>query len=273
MPELPEIETIRTALEPQIINRIMKKVTLRRPDLRFAIPKKLPKKVQGSPITAVHRRSKYLLIDFKNGQTLIVHLGMSGRLFFTDKNREYDKHDHVLFDFNEGKHLRFRDPRRFGLLDICKTKHLANHKLFKNLGVEPLSDDFTAECLLNFCKKSSAPIKSLIMNANNVVGVGNIYANEALFLSGILPTRLGKKITLSEASVLCANIKKILLASIKLGGTSFRDYVGISEDPGLHQLSLKVYGREGEKCKVCGQKILRVVQSNRSSFYCAKCQK
>lgn len=272
MPELPEIETIRTALEAQILAKKIQRTVLRRPDLRHVIPKDLPERIKLSPVCALRRRSKYLLIDFRNGETLIIHLGMSGRLYFAEKERDYDAHDHVLFDFEDGKHLRLRDPRRFGLLEICKTSELDQHKLFLHLGEEPLNEEFTPETLYQFAKKSDSPIKLILMNAKNVVGVGNIYANEALFFSGVRPTRRGVKITVDEADRLCHNIKKVLRESIAQGGTSFRDYVSTNEEPGFHQLHLSVYGRENEPCRVCGRLIKRVIQSNRSSFYCPQCQ-
>lgn len=273
MPELPEVEIIRRKLAPQIIDTSIVSIRFRRQDLRIPIPKDLKKRVVGYKIIDVRRRSKYLLVDFANDQTLIIHLGMSGRLFFTSSNRTYDKHDHVLFDLSNGKHLRFQDPRRFGILTVCETPDLDNHKLFSHLGLEPLSDEFTGKRLYLICKRSTSPIKNFIMNAKYVVGVGNIYANEALFLSQIRPSRRGFRVTKTEAYQLCANIKRVLAESIEMGGTSFRDYVDPYEQPGLHQLHLRVYDRENQPCRACQMPIKRIVQSNRSSYYCMNCQK
>jgi formamidopyrimidine-DNA glycosylase len=237
------------------------------------IPQDLATTATKSPIKKIHRRSKYLLIDLANGITVIFHLGMSGRFFFTDKKTRRDKHDHVYFDTEDGLHLRLRDPRRFGLLTTCATVQLPEHKLFKNLGCEPLTSDFNAKFLHTLCRRTQTSIKSLLMNAKHVVGIGNIYANEALFLSGIKPSRVTQKITAQETAHLCPNIKHILNRSIELGGTTFRDYVDSDGKPGLHQLELFVYGREGQPCKNCQTPIKRIMQNNRSSFFCPRCQR
>lgn len=273
MPELPEIETLRTALRASIVNQTISAIHVRRRDLRFDVPRDLSQRFKQSTVVGVRRRSKYLLIDFDHGYTLIVHLGMSGRLFLTEASRSLDKHDHVTFDFAHGLHMRFRDPRRFGLIDYCDTSRECEHRLFQHLGFEPLDDEFQAQQLMEFCAHSKSAIKSLIMNARNVVGVGNIYANEALFASGLHPATLGCDVNKRSATVLCEQIKTILKNSIALGGTSFKDYVSLNEEPGLHQLHLRVYGQEGRPCPQCQSPIQRLIQSNRSSFYCAVCQK
>ena len=273
MPELPEVESLRRKLVPQLVGKAFVKVTLRRANLRYPLTPNLKTAFLNSPILDVRRRSKYLLIDFSNAQTLVVHLGMSGRFFFTESSSTLDKHDHVLFDLNDGKQLRFRDPRRFGMMMLVATAKLSANRFFKNLGVEPLTDDFSAESLQALCKTSNTPIKSLLMNAKYLVGVGNIYANEALFLTGIRPTRVAKKITRAEAATLCHNIKNILAESIARGGTTFRDYVDSDQKPGLYQIELFVYGRAGEPCHRCQSPITRIVQTGRSSFYCAACQR
>lgn len=273
MPELPEVESLKRKLETRLIGKALRHVTLRRADLRWPIPKNLNQKLVPRKLVGLRRRSKYLLWDFEGGQTLILHLGMSGRLFFADSARQFDVHDHVLFDFDSDLHLRFRDPRRFGMVLICATKDLSTHKLFCHLGPEPLGDLFSGESLFLSCKKSRSPIKSFLMNAKVVVGVGNIYASEALFKSGIRPTRPAYKLTQKEAENLCRSIKAVLEESIVAGGTSFRDYVGANEEPGLHQLKLKVYGREGMPCETCHNLIKKITQTGRSSFYCPGCQK
>lgn len=273
MPELPEIETICRKLTPRLKNKKFTQITRHRNDLRIPIPQDLSITATKSQIKKIHRRSKYLLMDLANGVTVIFHLGMSGRLFFTDKKTPRDKHDHVCFDTEDGLHLRLRDPRRFGLLTTCPTSQLAQHKLFKDLGCEPLNPEFNARFLHALCRKTQTSIKAFLMNAKNIVGIGNIYANEALFLSGIKPSRATQKITAQDATNLCGNIKHVLNRSIELGGTTFRDYVDSDGKPGLHQLELYVYGREGQPCKKCQTPIKRVTQNNRSSFLCSRCQR
>lgn len=273
MPELPEVETILRKLSPHIQDAVIKAVSVRRPDLRFPIPKNFVKVLQKAMVTSLTRRSKYLCIHLSNEQTLIIHLGMTGRLYVCEADRKIEKHDHVLFDFTNGKHLRFLDPRRFGFMDVAKTSALQEHKFFSNLGVEPLSADFNPEVLARICDGKQSPIKSVLMNAKHVVGVGNIYACEALFLAGVSPLRLAHSLRTQEIQSLCCVIKSVLQDSIRSGGTSFSDYVDVDEKPGLHQISLKVYQRESEPCLVCGKPIVRVVQANRSSFYCKNCQK
>ncbi len=273
MPELPEIETISRKLRDRLGLRSVKNITLRRKDLRYPMPVKLIQDLVGKKILSVRRRSKYIVIDLSQNFSLIVHLGMSGRLFFTEASAALNKHDHVLFDFDLGLHLRLRDPRRFGMLDVCVTSDLDQHKLFKNLGPEPLEENFNAEVLFEITKKSTSPIKTLIMNAKYVVGVGNIYASEALFMSRIRPTRRACTLKKHEVLALCGAIKQVLTQSIADGGTTFRDYVDTEGSPGLHQLSLCVYDRAGEICSVCGGIVKSVVLGQRSTYYCPSCQK
>lgn len=272
MPELPEIETIRKKLAQRIVQQRVGSVVLRRSDLRIPIPTRIKKILVNVRIQDVRRRSKYLLIDFENLWTLVIHLGMSGRLFFTSPERVLGKHDHVLFNFVGGEQMRFCDPRRFGLVTVCKTGDLLQHELFSHLGVEPLSDDFNETHFYKICQKSLSAIKTVLMDAHRVVGVGNIYANEALFLSGIKPQRCANRISKTEVKKLCGAVKSVLLQSIESGGTTFRDYVDVDENPGLHQIQLKVYGRAGGVCLVCGMAIRKITQTSRSSFFCPKCQ-
>jgi len=273
MPELPEVETICRSLSSRIKSLTLTDIELKRLDLRYPIPKEIINLFINQKIISVNRRSKYILINFDNDHTLIIHLGMSGRLFFTDKNCKMDKHDHVLFDFKNKIHMRYRDPRRFGFISYVKTCELNAHKFFSHLGPEPLSEIFDGDHLYDSCHHSLSPIKSVIMNASVVVGVGNIYANEALFLSNIRPQKKAHRVSKKSYGLLCKNIKKVLAESIKLGGTTFRDYVNTDQEPGLHQLYLRVYNRENKPCKTCQTHIKRVTQSGRSSFYCPECQK
>lgn len=272
MPELPEVESLKLKLKPRLIGKRLVRVTLKRKDLRVPMPQNLQKNLGGERVINVRRRSKYLLMDFSNQHSLILHLGMSGRLFFTSKQRSLDTHDHVLLDFEGGLHLRLRDPRRFGVLLLTSTAKIGEHKLLHHLGPEPLEKDFSANYLFKLCQKSRAPIKNFLMNAKHVVGVGNIYATEALFLSNIRPTRMACQIKKHESEKLCQAIKKVLGESIKSGGTTFRDYVDVDEKPGLHQLKLNAYAREGETCFRCQSFIKRIIQAGRSSFYCPECQ-
>lgn len=273
MPELPEIESLRQKLAPKLKNAVLSKLVFRRADLRAPLPKDAPKRLCDKRITSITRRSKYLLINFENAPTLVVHLGMSGRFFFAPKQLPLDAHDHVLIDFKDGRHMRLRDPRRFGMLFLCDPAKQAAHPRFKDLGPEPLEAEFSGSYLLSCCKRAQTPIKSLLMNAHRVVGVGNIYASEALFLSGIRPTRMAARVTAAEADTLCANIKRVLTRSIAAGGTSFRDYVDAEQKPGLYAVNLNVYGRAGRPCPRCATTIKRVTQTGRSSFYCPACQK
>lgn len=273
MPELPEVETILNKLRPRILNATIARITTRRKDLRFPFPKNFATNLKGQKILKLSRRSKYLLLDLANHKTLIIHLGMTGRLYICDKDRPLQKHDHVLFDFDDNLHLRFLDPRRFGFMDIEDTGTLAHSKFFKHLGVEPLNPKFTADTLHTICQSSTSPIKATLMNAKHIVGVGNIYACESLFLAGISPDRNSNSVSRLECDQLVKAIKGTLTKSIKAGGTSFRDYVDVDEKPGLHQISLNVYGREGLPCCSCKNTIKRMQQSNRSTFYCSHCQK
>lgn len=273
MPELPEVESLRIKLEPQILGSEIKSLIMRRQDLRFDIPKNLPKEIAQCRVVELKRRSKYLLLATDAGKTWIIHLGMSGRFFFADPKLAFDKHDHIIVDWQDGRQMRFRDPRRFGMMDWVATKNIAKHPWLINLGIEPLSNEFSAKSLFDFCQKSKAPIKTLLMNAKFVVGIGNIYASESLFLAKIAPDRQSNALKPNEAKVLCAAIKTVLQKSIAVGGSSIRDYVDSSASPGLYQLQLSVYGRDGEICKGCGSTIMHLTQAGRSSFYCPTCQK
>ena len=267
MPELPEVETIRRKLVPQLVSRQLKSLKLMRQDLRFPIPQTIHN-LKGARVSDVKRRSKYLLIYFESGQVLMIHLGMTGRLYFCEKNRPLHKHDHILFDFDQNKHLRFQDPRRFGFVDLETQERLS-----QNSFISHLSADFSAASFFEKTKKSTSPIKTMIMNAKYVVGVGNIYASEALFLAAIDPQRKANQLSLSQVKKLVSSIQKVLSQSIEMGGTTFRNYVSVDEQPGLHQIQLKVYQRAGEPCVICQKPIQQLRMGGRSTFYCKKCQK
>ncbi len=271
MPELPEVETTRRGIEPHIVRQKISDIVVRQKHLRWPIPTTLKSHTVGQVINQVERRGKYLLLHMDNG-TIIIHLGMSGSLRITDKNSIPEKHDHFDLVLNNKKILRLRDPRRFGA--VLWTSHsVAQHKLIKNLGPEPLNENFNADYLYKLSQNRKVPIKSFIMNSQVVVGVGNIYANEALFMSGINPKRAANRISLQRYQVLVANIKKVLTAAIKQGGTTLRDFVRQDGKPGYFQQTLLVYGKEGKPCSQCGLPIKKITQQQRSSFYCPHCQK
>lgn len=270
MPELPEVETTRRGIEPYLLNEKITALTIHQWQLRWAIPKNITD-IKQQKITSVERRGKYILIKTAKG-TAIVHLGMSGSLrICTNTNEPLRKHDHVEMQLSNGAMLRLHDPRRFGCL-LWQAASEPTHSLLEKLGPEPLLDDFDAAHLIQATRKRKVPIKNLIMNSHIVVGVGNIYASEALFMAGVRPSRAAGRITYAECEKLVAAIKKILKQSIEQGGTTLRDFVNSDGEPGYFKQSLFVYGREGEACQKCKQPIKQMVLGQRSTFYCPKCQ-
>ncbi len=277
MPELPEVETVTQGIRTELINKKIKRVSVYRRDLRFTMDLKFEKKVIGTKINKVSRRAKYILIQLDNNITLIIHLGMSGRIAIENLNNNgrIFKHTHLEFITSNKKKLKFIDPRRFGSILICQTNNLYKHKLLKNLAPEPLSSEFCKNYLLNSLKSRKTNIKSIIMNQLVVVGVGNIYASESLYKAKIKPNRVAKSLTSVECDRLVKSIKKVLKRSIKLGGSSINDYSLVDGNLGFFQREFEVYGRDGKFCrkKTCKSRILRIVIGQRSSFYCNKCQK
>lgn len=271
MPELPEVETTCRGIQPHIENNTITKVIVRNRNLRWPVPNGLDKKLSQQTIRRVYRRSKYLLIETDIG-TLIIHLGMSGSLRILQTTQAVEKHDHFELQFTNGICLRLRDPRRFGCV-LWEKNDPADHKLLKTLGPEPLSDDFTAQLLYETSRKRKTSIKQFIMDAKIVVGVGNIYASESLFLAGIHPRRQAGKITKKNAADLCAAIKEILTQAIKQGGTTLKDFTSSEGKPGYFKQELKVYDRKGEPCVSCGKAITQSVIGQRSTYYCTQCQK
>lgn len=273
MPELPEVETVRTALEGAIKDAQIKKVTLRRADLRIPFPPDLPVKLAGSTIQRIERRAKYLLIHLDSGDVMIAHLGMTGRFSVEAKApKTFDAHDHLVIHLDDGRCVIYNDARRFGVITLCASKELVKHPLIEHLGPEPLGKEFTATYLKNALKNRSASIKSAIMDQEVVVGVGNIYASEALFLSGILPDRPANTV-LESSALLAKNIKKVLRAALASGGSSLRDFYHVSGETGYFQHQFNVYDRAGEACIRCDSSILSVRIAGRSSFFCPSCQK
>ena len=277
MPELPEVETVSQGIKSKLLNHKISKVIVKRRDLRFRMDTKLEQKITNTKINSVSRRAKYILINLDNGLTVIIHLGMSGRIVVEDlkSSKNIFKHTHLEIITTGKKKMKFIDPRRFGSVLLHETNNLNTHKLIKNLAPEPLTKEFNATYLFKALKGRSANIKSIIMNQFIVVGVGNIYASESLYKAKIRPGREAKTLSLTECVLLAKSIKKVLKRSIKLGGSSINDYSLVDGNLGFFQREFEVYGKEGKICrkKTCHSKILRIVIAQRSSFYCSKCQK
>jgi len=270
MPELPEVETTRRGITPHVVNHVISKIIVRQPKLRWPIPANLDHHLLGQTINAVERRAKYLLLHTDNG-TLIIHLGMSGSLRVLDQYIPPDKHDHLDIEFQNGQVLRLRDPRRFGAVLWSEANPL-QHKLLRSLGVEPLSRQFTGQYLYNIAQNRKLAIKQMIMDSHIVVGVGNIYANEALFLAGILPSVPANKISSTRMANLANAIKQVLKKAISSGGTSLRDFTRSDGRPGYFKQKLNVYSRAGMACLRCGTEIRVTKQGQRATYYCRRCQ-
>jgi formamidopyrimidine-DNA glycosylase len=279
MPELPEVETVRRGLIPRMVGHRIVKLHQRRRDLRVPLPAKFAQKVEGRTVEAIDRRAKYLLIRLDSGQTLIVHLGMSGRMTLHDAKsaaeHPFERHDHVVFELEDGWQVRFNDARRFGLMLLVDTESVAKHKAFKGLGPEPLEESFDGAGLAARLKGRKTSIKAALLDQKTLVGVGNIYACEALFLSRISPRRSAHTVQGERADKLVSAIKQVLLRSIDDGGSTLRDHVQPGGELGYFQTRFNVYDRVGVVCPTpkCGHLVKRLVQSGRSTFYCAHCQR
>ncbi|HBA35474.1 MAG TPA: DNA-formamidopyrimidine glycosylase [Gammaproteobacteria bacterium] len=269
MPELPEVETTRRGIEPHILNQGVTEVMVRNAQLRWPVPESI-RSIVGDHIAAVNRRGKYLLLEMTQG-TVMMHLGMSGSLRVCAKEEPYRKHDHFICCFETGTSLRFHDPRRFGAI-LWTAEEPYEHPLLAELGPEPLSSKFNAEYLYRVTRNRRIPIKSFIMNSHVVVGVGNIYANEALFMASIRPGRAAGRLTKAESEQLVGAIKRVLKKAIQEGGTTLRDFLNAEGNPGYFVQSLQVYGRDGAPCQQCHRPIKRKVIAQRASYYCPACQ-
>ena len=276
MPELPEVEITRRGLAAHLTGLTITDVVIRNAKLRWTVPKNLPALLRGRTIASLKRRAKYLLMDCGSG-TLILHLGMSGSLRILPANTSPEKHDHFDLVLSNGTLMRLRDPRRFGAV-LWHTGDVHTHPLLATLGPEPLEDgppanNFDARHLYQATRGRSVSIKQCIMNHRIVVGVGNIYANEALFRASIKPQFVAGKLSLPRCAKLVAEIRATLAEAIKLGGSSLRDFVNTAGETGYFQQHYWVYGRCGEPCRRCGSPIKQIRQGQRSSFYCSICQK
>lgn len=271
MPELPEVETARRGIAPHLLGRRVAAVTVRDRRLRWPVPLTLMKELPGQRIEEVGRRGKYLLLKTAAG-TAILHLGMSGSLRVLAADTPPQKHDHVDLVLDSGRLLRLRDPRRFGTL-LWTRDDPGRHALLKDLGPEPLEDSFDGEHLFQASRGRKLAVKLFIMNSRVVVGVGNIYASESLYLAAIRPGRAAGRVSREEYAALAKGIKKVLTASIKAGGTTLRDFMREDGEPGYFSQRLRVYGRDGEKCYRCGGTIVAKVTGQRSTYYCPSCQK
>jgi formamidopyrimidine-DNA glycosylase len=273
MPELPEVENVRRSLLPLVVNRRLGAVRVPDGHLRFPVDTPaLRRALPGRRILDIRRRGKYLLFDVEGNRALLVHLGMTGRLAVVPSRRRRETHDRVLLSLEGGEQLRFNDARRFGVVELVSRAEEDEHRLLHHLGVEPLGPAFAAGKLRRAARGRRIPIKSFLMDARQIVGVGNIYASEACFAAGIHPNRPAGGLSPQRWERLAASVRAILGEAITLGGTSFSTFVNAEGSAGRYRRRLMVYGREGEACRRCERTVRRVVHSGRSTFYCPGCQ-
>lgn len=270
MPELPEVETTLRGIRPYLLNQRIARVTVREPRLRWPVTPAV-KKAEGQALNSLDRRGKYLLLKLERGG-LILHLGMSGSLRILEEPESPEKHDHVDVEVENGVCLRFNDPRRFGAF-LWADGAMERHELLRDLGPEPLSDGFTADYLFRRSRGRRVAIKNFIMNGHVVVGVGNIYASEALFMAGIHPQRAAGRVSRQRYEGLVAAIRDVLDRAIRRGGTTLRDFVNSDGAPGYFAQELLVYDRAGSDCFQCGAPVRQKVIGQRSSYYCPVCQR
>lgn len=271
MPELPEVETTMRGIKPLIENSVVGSVKIRQSQLRWPVTPRLTQQISGEKILDVKRRAKYILLIFRHG-TVLIHLGMSGRLRILPTSQPPKKHDHVDIVLTNNRVLRFHDPRRFGSVLWVEGDPLSSPQL-AHLGLEPLEKVFGGQALFDMARGRKVPVKNFIMNSRIVVGVGNIYASESLFRGGILPTRSAGQISLNRYNRLVAAIREVLKEAIHAGGTTLRDYATVTGEPGYFDQELEVYGREGEPCVRCQSNIRRTIIGQRSAYFCPKCQR
>ncbi len=273
MPELPEVETITNALKPALTGKQFTNIEIFFPRLRYDLTVHESPELLNTPITDIRRRARYTIIELANLHAIIFHYGMTGAVRICKPEEPRKKHEHVAFHINNGMILRFEDPRRFGFIQQTKLKHTgADPEELKHLGPEPLTNDFTGDYLFESFSKKKTPVKTAIMDNRIVVGVGNIYANEALFTTGINPFTPANKISKKKLSLFVETIKQVLAKAIQAGGTTIADFKGVDGSEGKFNQELRVYGKTDTPCPVCGTHIVKAKQSGRSSFYCPHCQ-
>lgn len=287
MPELPEVETVRRGLLPVMDGKIITAADIRRPDLRWPFPERMADRLTGQTVLALRRRSKYILVDLSSGETLLIHLGMSGRILisqtgvtttpgtFHHSHPAPAKHDHVVLDLSNGARITFNDARRFGAMDLAPTVSVEAHRMLSGLGPEPLGNGFDDPYLREALRGRNTPIKSALLDQRLIAGLGNIYVCEALFRAHISPRRPAGGLSAADVARLVPIIRDVLTDAIAAGGSSLRDFRQTDGELGYFQHSFDVYGREGEPCKGpgCSGTIDRLVQSGRSSFHCPLCQR
>ena len=282
MPELPEVETVRRGLAPTMEGAVVARADVNRPDLRWPFPEKMAERLTGCRVLGLRRRSKYILADLGSGETLLIHLGMSGRMLvsgdplgqFVHEHPAPEKHDHVVLHMDNGARITFNDPRRFGAMDLLDTATADQHKLLAVLGPEPLGNAFNEDHLVAAFEGKNTPVKSALLDQRIVAGLGNIYVCEALYRAGISPMRKAGRISKQRVAALVPIIRDVLAEAIEAGGSSLRDFRQADGELGYFQHRFDVYGREGEPCRTpgCSHEVTRIVQSGRSSFYCRSCQ-
>ena len=292
MPELPEVETVRRGLTPVMQGQVIARADINRPDLRWPFPPQMAQRLSGQTVLNLRRRSKYILVDLSSGETLLIHLGMSGRMLisgdpsslraayaktgkFVHDHPATEKHDHVVLHMESGARITFNDPRRFGAMDLMDTATAEQHPLLVKLGPEPLGNSFHAAHLIAALRARNTPIKSALLDQRIVAGLGNIYVCEALFRARISPKRKAGRISAPRVTALVPIIRDVLAEAIEAGGSSLRDFRQADGELGYFQHNFDVYGREGAPCRHdgCTSHIARIVQSGRSSFYCPTCQR
>jgi len=283
MPELPEVETVRRGLEPVLTGQRIARAQVRRPDLRWPLPPRMAERLTGARIERLRRRSKYILADLDTGETLLIHLGMSGRVLisgvqigaYLHEHAAPQAHDHIVLDIEGGARITYNDPRRFGMWDMMATGSEEGHRLLAGLGPEPLGNAFHEAYLATRLRGRNTPIKAALLDQRVVAGLGNIYVCEVLHRTGISPLRKAGRLSDRRAASLVPAIREVLAEAIEAGGSSLRDYRQADGELGYFQHTFRVYGREGAPCRTlgCTGLVRRVVQSGRSSFYCASCQR
>ena len=283
VPELPEVETVRRGLLPALEGRVILRAEVRRPDLRWPLPDRMAERLEGQRVVALRRRSKYILAELSSGETLIVHLGMSGRILISGQSQgtfhrdpvPADKHDHVELTTDAGARVTFNDARRFGAMDLWPTDRIEEHWLLRGIGPEPLGNRFDEDYLVGRFVGRRTPVKAALLDQKIVAGLGNIYVSEALHRVGIDPRRHAGRIAAKRVRPLVPAIREVLEEAIAAGGSSLRDYRQADGDLGYFQHRFRVYDREGAACPRdgCGGTVRRIVQSGRSSFFCPVCQR